>query len=422
MVRKKLPDPLDFDFTRGNYALRILSDRGIKQAIGQGYIGVSPAIDLDNPGKRIQPATIDLGFDNVEESYSRSFADDGELHCSCKQLEAGKVSLVKFKEEFVFNSPAVSIPGLLGGATKQPTGFFDGFIDGRSSLLRLGAVVLGRPAFLGNVETTMFNLSPNDIVLNESERIAQMFIEVKPFADCRGVPYSRGGHPHLSPEGDKIRELEMGVQVVSNFQLEALSEAGLIKIERGNGGRYVPWKGVVFLHANRAYRARKIESGVDFANRTKYKKEDLLEEININGRYFLREGERLVVGADEKFELSPYAGFRIVNFFVGADEFGTKLFGNFPRPKLSQIKSEEDFCQAINDYTLYCTSNGWIDPGYKGIVSGFPRYYSGKSIQKGDVVGYAQVFYFPKGVERPYGSEELGSQYQGLKELSLGKR
>ena len=34
---------------------------------------------------------------------------------------------------------------------------------------------------------------------------------------------------------------------------------------------------------------------------------------------------------------------------------------------------------------------------------------------------FGQVFYFPNGVERPYGSEELGSQYQGKQTTEFSK-
>ncbi len=58
--------------------------------------------------------------------------------------------------------------------------------------------------------------------------------------------------------------------------------------------------------------------------------------------------------------------------------------------------------------------NSWIDPGYgdsnAGIMTRFPK-IPGTVIQPGCIIGFGQIFYFPSGVERPYGSEALASQY-----------
>jgi len=59
---------------------------------------------------------------------------------------------------------------------------------------------------------------------------------------------------------------------------------------------------------------------------------------------------------------------------------------------------------------------GWVDPGYEGFVTAHPirrkfrdRLYKGKPIALGLIYKYDQ------GVEVPYGSEVLGSHYQGSK-------
>ncbi len=60
-------------------------------------------------------------------------------------------------------------------------------------------------------------------------------------------------------------------------------------------------------------------------------------------------------------------------------------------------------------------SEGWIDPGYKGGFSRQPKWVSFEGnkriVRPGDVLGFGQVYYFPNGVERPYGT--AGNNWQG---------
>ena len=75
-------------------------------------------------------------------------------------------------------------------------------------------------------------------------------------------------------------------------------------------------------------------------------------------------------------------------------------------------------CGRFGNFYIYIVRNSWIDPGYRGMMTAFPKLL-GKTVQVGDVVGYAQAFYFPKGVERPYGSEVLNSHYQGQEKFNV---
>lgn len=403
----ELPEPsTDYynQFLGRTPAIRILSDRGIRQAVEQGFLDIDPPIDFSEPGKRLQPCTIDLKFEEVGSSFKPGtrkgeFLDEGRI------LGSGKCSWVEFNERILFNNPRRCFRG-----TESGMGFFDCFLDGRSSLLRLGAVILDSGAsFFSGVEALVFNSSQNNIVLEQGERICQAFIRVHPFADSYGVPY-RGQVPRTE-EGDKIRTLEMGIQIFTNRDLEELSRQGLMKIERKNGERYVPYKGVALMHASKAFRTKKINGGIEFSKRGQYKKEDLLEEVNIRTKYEIKEDEHLIVEVEETFDLSPYVGVSVLNNFVKQGVPGVpKLSGFSPRKKTGN--TPEDVRRSILNCALHSVRNSWIDPGYKGMMTGFPKIL-GKTIEKGDVVGYAQAFYFPKGVERPYGSADLGSHYQG---------
>ena len=171
------------------------------------------------------------------------------------------------------------------------------------------------------------------------------------------------------------------------------------------------------MHASKAFRRKKIEGGIEFANRDQYKKGDLLEEVDIGRKYEVKEGEHLIVEVEETFDLSPYVGISVLNNFIGQDVPGVPSLSGFS-PQESTGNTPKDFRRSCLNCALHSVRNSWIDPGYKGMMTGFPKLL-GKTVEKGDVVGYAQAFFFPKGVERPYGSEELGSHYQGQDKFSV---
>lgn len=406
----KFLDPLVFDVIRNPPLIRILSDKGIKQAIKEGYLDIDPAIDLQNPGDRLQPCTIDLNFKEVESNFIPG-TRVGDFSADPKKLVSGRSSWIEFQEGISFNNPKMCFRGVGSEA-----GFFSYFLDGRSSLLRLGAVILdGGGSFYSGVEAVVHNSSQNDIILDEGEKICQAFIRVNPFADTYGIPY-RGEIPKTK-EGDKIRELEMGVQVFLDSSLKELSRKGYMKVERGNGGKYVPWKGLILMHASKAFRTKKIDGGIRFADRKNYKKEDLLEEVDITKKYIVRDNEHLIVEVEETFDLSPYVGISVLNNFVGQEIPGVPDLRGFA-PKKSTGNIPEDVRRSILNCALHNVRNSWIDPGYNGMMTGFPKLL-GKTIERGEIVGYAQVFFFPKGVERPYGSKELGNHFQNQNKFKV---
>jgi len=74
----KLPDP-SVDYFDKIPAIRILSDRGIQQAVKQGYLEIDPPINFSNPGKRLQPCTIDLKLEEIESNFKPG-TRKGELY------------------------------------------------------------------------------------------------------------------------------------------------------------------------------------------------------------------------------------------------------------------------------------------------------------------------------------------------------
>ena len=61
----------------------------------------------------------------------------------------------------------------------------------------------------------------------------------------------------------------------------------------------------------------------------------------------------------------------------------------------------------------HCVHAGWVDPGYKGHVTGQPlRRKFPAIIQKGEALALGRIFKYTSPVKRPYGSKELNSHYQ----------
>ncbi|MEK6890104.1 MAG: hypothetical protein AABX35_02850 [Nanoarchaeota archaeon] len=419
MSKKDLPNPLSDDFGKERPAIRILSDRGIKQAVRAGYLNLLPVLDLDNPGKRLQPVTIDLAFRELQSCFSPGMGNGefldtfGENFDGC--LRAGKVHWVSFEERIMFEN----------AVTKMNMPFFSYFLDGKSSLLRLGGLAcppIDQIHFLG-IDNIIFNTSPNNIIVEPNERIAQSFIRVAPFAETYLVPFDVGDKPKYTLQGESIRSLDMGVQVKTNKQLEALVDRGFMKVERGVGKRFTPWEGIILLHAKDAFRMKKIEGGIKFSERAKYSHEDLFESVDIRTKYDIKEGEHLVVEVEEKFDLSDRVGISVLNNLIGKNiPGGVDLRAFIPLDVYAKGDVSRSLDVAGFNFHLKNLRCSWIDPGYNGMMTAFPKLL-GKSVQRGDIVGYGQVFYFPKGVERPYASSpDLGSQFQGQKMFQLAAK
>ena len=67
-----------------------------------------------------------------------------------------------------------------------------------------------------------------------------------------------------------------------------------------------------------------------------------------------------------------------------------------------------------SELKLLNMSEGWVDPGYTGCFSRQPKTFqtAGHTIREGDVLGHGLIIFFANGVQRPYGSKELGNHYQ----------
>jgi|GEM_PF-2226201 len=383
-----LPNPLDIP--EGIQPKRILSDKGIKQAIDFGLIKTTPAFDYNADTKRIQPATLDVKareIDEIETIDDENIIWNNNAPKDKIVLKAGSISSVNLTEFVEFNN-FYGHPFFISPTT-----------EARSSLRVLGCFIPDHGIYFFSgpkySQIELGNFSQNDIIIPKEERIAQILFHVNPFADRNfNIPENK----NLTELGEKARSLDMGVEVWGEH-LKTLEKTGDLKVSP----KLSIDDSVFVVHAgNVAYRMKKIEKGIDFSKRNDYTKDMLWEPIDISNGYTIKPFEHVMIETVEKFELSNKVGIRFWDN-LSYDEI-KKRCNSFSNPKDVDI--------LIKNTKLMWLTDGWVDPGYIGSFSRQPKWMTERKIYPGDIVGYGQVFYFPNGTGKSYGDSSLGSQHQ----------
>ncbi len=383
-----LPNPLDKKYP----SIRILSDRGIRQALDYGMIKVHPS--LENDAKRIQPATLDVKLCNIDEAWGLPDESGNAKRWGENQTFYARNMMTANLTE------AVDIGQL------SKTGFHEFFglsTEARSSLRRLGCYI-SNPGFFfttadNQSQVEIGNFSHNDIHFEKGDRIAQIFFHARPFQDYGILSFGTDEEQkEARKKGEMIRSLDMGIEVRSNRQLRELQSKGFFEIFPKLELR----RGSICVHASRtAYRMKKIEGGIIFKDRDKYSPDVLLEPIDISKGYAIRQFEHIIIETEEQLKLSPHIGIRFWDNLRFITE-GMKSYRH--------LRDVEESAQNIEFSSL---TDGWVDPGYVGGFSRQPKWLGKRIVHPGDVVGFGQVFFFPNGVGKAYGDASLGSQYLG---------
>ncbi|PIN76019.1 hypothetical protein COV18_01185 [Candidatus Woesearchaeota archaeon CG10_big_fil_rev_8_21_14_0_10_37_12] len=410
----KLPSPLDKDWESRKYGRvgdrrRILSDRGLRQAINAGLMSFTPALDLSDDC-RIQPVTIDLKFKEVEglEPLSRGFGD-----CISRGpvLLPGQRSTVVLTEQIEFE------PGRQSDYTTDRELSVRGFdgryllpsIEARSSLRRLGCFVCPPNIVFNSADGLQFdvgNFGPNPVQLSYGDRFAQMFVFVEPYQDVAPTLEHLFDGCKETERGSLVRSLDMGVEVSTRREFALLVKEGYLSVSPNaefRGGRLV-------VHAsNVAYRMKKLDKPIDFNKRDELG--DVVEPIDICRGYRVENRDHVVVETVEQLKLSPHVAIR----------FWDNLYGFTGEPVDRSFAHLASFADGLRNLSVIGLTDGLVDPGYEGGFSRQPKWLTGRVIHPGDILGFGQVFFFPNGVERPYGSKVLGSQYQGKERTVFSK-
>ncbi len=386
----KLPNPLDNKLMWCE-SKRILSDTGIRQAIDAGLWLINPPLNPAD-GKRIQPATLDVCIDHVEGSEPICPGFDIPYNFrSTLTLAPRAVSTVCMTESI--NAASFDVGRFLAPS-----------VEARSSVRRLGGFAAKCGAYFTGHDIELGNFGVNPIVFKKGERVAQLFIQVRPYSD-----YDACGEviPELHELGEKVRSLDMGVEIKENQHLKDLVKDGHLGITPSLECSL----GMIKVHAGDvAYRFKQMDE-IDFSNRDKYG-DDCQEQIDIRNGYQVKPFEHIIVPTRESLKLSPNVGIR---FWDSLCDFRIKqkhMGGSWKKRSISLSQNVE----------LLNITDGWIDPGYQGGFSRQPKWVTGRWIHPGQCIGYGAVFWFPNGVGKQYGSSELGSQYQGQQKTAFAKQ
>ncbi len=299
-----LPNPLDKDIYPG--PIRILSDRGIKQAIDQRLIRITPELDYEKDTERIQPATLDVKIKRIE--GAEPIDNKGEFIFAPKDGE--KLTMPAYLTSTIDLTELIDFGQLDPRRTSKPI-YLNVMTEARSSLRRLGCYMANRGVFFFSgpeyTQLEISNFSNNDLHFQQGERVAQVFFRVDPFADYFFTQLNNLGEGRYLESGEQIRGLNMGVEVRDKEQLRLLHKKEFIKISP----KLKTENGLIKVHAgNAAFRMRRIQGGIDFSRRKGYLSEELLEPIDISKGYTIKPFEHILIETKEQLELSPHVGIR----------------------------------------------------------------------------------------------------------------
>jgi deoxycytidine triphosphate deaminase len=402
-----LPDPYNYDDdNRGASPTRILSDRGIKDAISAGLIRIEPGFDPEKDRKRIQPASLDLVLDEVDETEPIKHSQQDGFN-----FKHAFLNRRTFPGRYVSTATLTEILWFGQLQNEQPLMLCPS-MEARSSVRRLGGYIYHPGLCITAADRTQIeigNFSCNSMHFSQGERVAQAIFTVRPRADYLWTLMHDPDHiPKPLEIGEKVRALDMGVEVRDAAQIRMLQREGYMKITPS----IKTTRGSLLVHASdTAYRMRKIDGGIDFSKRDSYPKEDLLEKIDISCGYIVQPFEHIIIETIEQMELSPNVGIR--------------FWDNILQSMYNDRLRRKDYKHMMKDWGqnsgMISLSDGWIDPGYKGGFSRQPKWLTGRRIYPGAAIGFGQVFFFPNGVGKAYGDASLGSQYQGKGETQFAK-
>lgn len=368
---------------------RLLNDREILLAIEKGLI------DLEDPdmylGERkydlIQPASMDLILRDIDGAHPiLPGGDDVPLKVHDDVCENYVTFWPQSESEVIIENLKWFNGNLLNV-----------FVEVRSTLKKMGLDAGFMPYGIGfGMEGGFIHLrNPQDypVSIEKGTKIAQaLWINKRLLSSSERDRYFIE-NPDL---------IGSGICISNNNDLEILVEQGDLWL----GEKPVFEKGVVLFHAGeietRNFQEHMVlhrDGKPNFSNLT-------TKKIKYHN---LKPGRFSDIRTREKMRLSGRVGI-FVRYH--ADYYGRRR----------NLTGEDLFL------THYGSSGGWVDPGYgksskDGAVFSVQRkaFTNSWTIRSGSVVGYGRVFFFPKGVETPYGHPRRNSLYQGAKEFEAPK-
>lgn len=364
-----------------------LTDRGIRQALERGLLRFDPPLE----DRQIQPASIDLLFDSIEDVVPLAHLWPSGRYPSWPEAnQIPKHSDVTLNTtQKMFWAPSLRFKTELRSSLRRLSGHMQIF-----GWTRIGPE--------NRVLVEMINPGGININLARGDKIAQLLFYYT-FSVFAGL-YEAGlkGYEREAEEFSRVAELDHGRLVATNQEAKRLLLEGYFSVSPE--ARFE--KGRLKVHAGKTIQILRENLTVDFSKKQDIS--DAFEEVRLP--YRLMPGEHVVILTRENLGLSKHVGIHFVDHlaFTGRD--------------LSLLTHPLEHVAA--DLPLWCMPDGWVDPGYKGVFTRQPKTYypKGVVIKKGDVLGHGTIIFFPTGVERPYGSKELGSHYQNASNVKLTQK
>ena len=213
------------------------------------------------------------------------------------------------------------------------------------------------------------------------------------FEQPSDVSFKKHGLPYSEDAVDAyyaMMELDKGRQVHSNRTAVKLLREGYFSVSPSAKFE----KGMLVVHAGTTARVLRRPVRVVLSQKTDIS--GAFEKVRLP--YRLMPGEHIDVDV-EHLKLSKHIGIQFCDYVLGTSR------GFSPRTSEQRL---------LADAWLSDMPDGWVDPGYKGAFSRQPKtmFSEGVVINPGDVLGHGIIVFYPRGVERPYGSAGLGSHYQ----------
>ena len=362
-----------------------LSDKGIRQAIEQNVLSFTPSLSP----QQIQPASVDLHLEYIDDLFP--------LPVLLPMFSSSK---------FVLPSQGI-IPAGFEATLAMTQGMrcsraLNSTTELRSSLRRIschtpsGITMLAGKNCLG---VELHNSGPIDIHVSRGDKIAQLLFFFSPTFEHSMHNAGFEGYEYGAVAYEQLLTLDHGVMIQTSNEARMLLRDGYFSVSPNV--RFE--KGMLRVHAGKT--AQVLRKNIALTFSAKQDITSFFETVTLP--YTVRSGEHVVVDTKESLNLSKHIGLHFYDYLNG-----TSRGFSFSRTPQQQL---------LADIPLSSIPDGWIDPGYTGVFSRQPKTYSkeGVTIREGDVLGHGMIIYFPNGVERPYGSQELGSHYQNAKTTQM---
>jgi len=347
-----------------------LHDDGIRRARDRADIRFNKYLRND----QLRPATLDIRIGKTfvfdEEVRMRAFKKKGGPLSQGDITRRNAKRYPDSKNEPILIPPGAFVEIEIYDDIQVNSNRYQVEIDLRSSIGRRGLTLLNKMIYTDQKQqyVSLWNRNPNPIILHGQERFAQLFF----YANDDSIPHD--GYTVTDP-----KEAQEIANVISNGKLNTVDS--LLNFTLGENiyefkKNFGPIDTFKHYNENELYISYSLSPGEEatFHPRTTY-----------------------ITQLEPKINLPSNIGIQIL------PQTPYDQISGLCKPNLELLFLE-----------LHCANAKWLDPGYEGYATAQPfNTKIATSTKRGQPVALARIFKYYTSVNRPYGSEELNSHYQG---------